>query len=895
MPRFCLSEESEDEVECEDDIEPSHPLGFSGSSSPWGKTWFSLDPPSQSSYLSGRTTYAFDDNDDFIDRNSMVVQSYPPLSSYIRSDQVSTTALLQLDRESHLYHQKQRNLFREQEDDDLYYSADDEDSDDDTNENTDVALLTIQQNNSSPMTPRLISTMQKVLSVALTPPSTQQKRRVIEQDIQRRVELEHQKIDEECRRNNEVLGELVLQSKRETDVILKKRQAEEERICKQQKAKEERELEIREKAEKTAKILKAKEDQEASEKQQAEQKQQETTDNAAAEKVRRQQEKQAQAKKSIEYIDRAKKLVGQLVQMRMSVEPFEKSKAVGKRRLGMKKIAKGKVNTLNDNSQKIREIATEISQAISKYEQEDEQIKQQIQLGTQGFTKEMAVGRRYFVDLLASTIMTRVQAESFGGTNGDGFPLAAMVSIVSVENKHIIQILAAHMYTVCPTSIPTLPSPPVGASEDEVMTGLGMQRNKKTGEFESFPQFLARTENIISFMAAVQSSLPISHPLMGGNQGAIIWLKRFIDLLPPAPTSPLPLITAPVLGAFLTGAGHMLAKTHADTFRNILGMIQDDIVNRLDEGEMGKPSKIRLNKVIEGGFDHFLKNLPSKAISDCYYGATEDSRKNANITSFGGTIGAEEEVGTKRQQQNGNGGHNSFNANPFGVGGSNNVGGARTQMNNASSNQQPFGSNTGSTPGFRSTSPFAPTINSSPFGGSAPAPVQSPFGMASATSSGFGAQASVAPFGQAPSGGFGGNTFGIPSPASGGVVGFGGQPAQASSGFGAASSTGFSAVPASSSGFGKSNNTGFEGHAATNNPFGGGVPAPASPFGGGFGGNQNNTNFSGGGRHRGGGANAAKKLCKFYAKGNCRFGNKCNYSHETGGSQGFKPNNNFYR
>merc|ERR1712238_145649 len=184
---------------------------------------------------------------------------------------------------------------------------------------------------------------------------------------------------------------------------------------------------------------------------------------------------------------------------------------------------------------------------------------------------------------------------------------------------------------------------------------------------------------------------------------------------------------------------------------------------------------------------------------------------------------------------------------------------------NASSNQQPFGSNTGSAPGFRSSSPFVSTVNSSPFGGSAQAPVQSPFGMASATSGGFGAQASVAPFGQAPpTGGFGGNTFGVPSPASGGVVGFGGQTAQASSGLGAASSTGFSAVPASSLGFEKSNNNGF-------NPFGGGS-------------------------HGGGGANAAKKIpCKFYAKGNCRFGNKCNYSHESGGSQGFKPNNNFYR
>ena len=220
--------------------------------------------------------------------------------------------------------------------------------------------------------------------------------------------------------------------------------------------------------------------------------------------------------------------MAQLVQVRASVEPFEKNKAIGKRRLGMKKIAKGKVNTLNDNPAKIQEVATEISQAIARYDQEDAQIKQQLQQKVAGITADMAVGRRYFVDLLASTAMTRVQAESFSGTKGDAFPLAAMLAMVSVENKNILAVLAAHIYTVCPTAIPTLPTPKADASEDDVMTGLGMQRDKKTGEFESFPQFLARTENIVSFMAAIQSSLPSSHQLMNGNTGALIWLKRFL-------------------------------------------------------------------------------------------------------------------------------------------------------------------------------------------------------------------------------------------------------------------------------------------------------------------------------------------------------------------------------
>jgi hypothetical protein len=947
MPRFSLSEESDDDdddVESEEEIEPDHPIGFGSSSSPWGKTWFSLDPPSQSSYISGRTKYGLDDDDDD-DENKIFVQSYPPLSSYIRSDQVSTTALLQLDRESNRQQQEQRNLLREHDDDDLYYSGDDEDGDD---ENSDVALLFLRQQQSSPMTPRLTSAMQKALSVASTPPSLQQNRRTIEHDIQRRVELERQRIDDECRRNNEILGELVLQSKREADVILKKRQAEDERIRMEQKVKDERERKIREEAEKSAKILKAKEDQEASDKQQVVQKQQESNALEVAEKERRQQEKQAKAKRAVEHIDKAKKMVGQLEQVRASVEPFEKNKAVGKRRLGMKKIAKGKVNTLNDNPQKIREVATEISQAVSRYEQEDEQIKQQVQQGNPGFTKDMAIGRRYFVDLLASTVMTRVQAESFG--KSDGFPLAAMVSMVSVESKQLVSILAAHIYTVCPTAIPTLPAPKADASEDELMIGLGMQKNKKTGEFESFPQFLARTENIISFMASIQSSLPSSHQLMGGNQGAIMWLKRFIDLLPPAPTSPLPLITAPVLGAFLMGAGHMLAKNHADNFKKLLSIIQNDIVNRIDEGELGKPSAIRLSKVIEGGFDHFLKNLPPKAIPDCYYGASEDSQKNENVTSFAGTIGGEEDVRPKRQQQQQQQGNGGQNNNPFGgasTGGQNGFAQSnntqspfcQTDPSSGNSNSNPFGgAQAAAAP--QSQSPFAMAsapsggfANSSPFGGSAtPAPTgafgapsaaqsQSPFGTASAPSGGFGGGQAQAP--AAPSS----STFGAfstsnannnsnPSPFGGGSApstsAFGGNAAPSPSQFGSGNASsapspfGGGNASSSPSPFGGGGNAapspspfGGGGNAAPSpSPFGGGgnaAPSP-SPFGGGFGGSQNNTSFNGGGGHNGGGGgNAARKIpCKFFAQGRCRFGDNCKNSHESGGNQnqGYQSNNN---
>ena len=76
---------------------------------------------------------------------------------------------------------------------------------------------------------------------------------------------------------------------------------------------------------------------------------------------------------------------------------------------------------------------------------------------------------------------------------GDGFPLANMLANVSVQHKDLRPVLTAHIYTVCPIAVPTLPTPSEDASEDELMESLGMLKGKD-GEFESFERFLSRTE-----------------------------------------------------------------------------------------------------------------------------------------------------------------------------------------------------------------------------------------------------------------------------------------------------------------------------------------------------------------------------------------------------------------
>ena len=154
---------------------------------------------------------------------------------------------------------------------------------------------------------------------------------------------------------------------------------------------------------------------------------------------------------------------------------------------------RGRINTLAENTQKIRQVATEVGQAIAQAREEDERIKEALERKDPGYTSDMARGKRYLVDLLASNTIQRIQADGFNGPRGDGFPLANMLAMVSVENKEIAPLLAAHVYTVCPTAIPTLPSPQKDASEDELMESLGMLKDKN-GEYETFDKFLTRTE-----------------------------------------------------------------------------------------------------------------------------------------------------------------------------------------------------------------------------------------------------------------------------------------------------------------------------------------------------------------------------------------------------------------
>lgn len=467
MPRFSLSndeDEGEDLFGCGDnEEEPAHPLGFGLAQ--WGRTWIGLEPPSALILTSpGRSTYALDDGDD--DEYAFLMtpyqhqhqyQTYPPLSSYIPA--ASTPALL-----------KYRAPISDEEKLELDYGI--------SMEEDEVLLLQRMLQRGS-------------LTATLPPPtptnplpSFQETTRLVQQKVQ----LERQRMEQEHAATTKALQTVCLELEREAADVLKIRQLEQEETAKR----------IHEEKITREKQLKQ---------QQADQlalEEKEQRRRAAQEDKLRQEERKREAREAKnEYVHKAKKLVTQLVAVRDSIEPFDNNKAVSKRRLGMKKIVRGKINTLSENAAKIQEVASEVSRAITEARAEDEQIKQALERKEPGFTPDMARGKRYLVDLVASNTIQRVQAEGFNGPRGDGFPLANMLAMISLDNKELVPILAAHIYTVCPTAIPTLPTPASDASEEELMSSLGMLKGKN-GEYETFDRFLSRTE--VSCIVGIMTS-----------------------------------------------------------------------------------------------------------------------------------------------------------------------------------------------------------------------------------------------------------------------------------------------------------------------------------------------------------------------------------------------------
>ena len=233
----------------------------------------------------------------------------------------------------------------------------------------------------------------------------------------------------------------------QNDILLQQQQEEQYQLA-QRKLQQERQQELDKiEAEK-------KKQQEQLEKIAAEKKKQKEREEKLEAEEQKQKEERAKINaKKYAYRTNAQNLVQWLKQFRSTVQPFDKSKdmIVKKRRLNMKKIANGKINTLSHDKAKIETVIQDIGQAIHTSVQEDEAIQNQINSGAGNFSAEVTMGSKYLIDLIASSVIVRIQAEGFNGTRGDGFPLAHMLTHISIHvssTTEFVNTLMAHIYTI---------------------------------------------------------------------------------------------------------------------------------------------------------------------------------------------------------------------------------------------------------------------------------------------------------------------------------------------------------------------------------------------------------------------------------------------------------------
>lgn len=372
---------SSDNDNSDEEEEYPHPLGFPS----YGKTRFFLDPPIESAQTVRRRLGFLKEKDDFLERTNHdfqgTVQSFPPLSTYVDPNTASTKALLSYSK------------YNDRHDDE-------EDPLDGVARLLEAARIVNDDNAPAQHYAIISETQQAGQQLLAMGKSLERGIQSTRQDMTlRRQELEKQHQEEHAA----------------FLLILKRDQEAADKILKQQ----EEEARAREKADQRRKDQEAKDEAERQRIADERQQQEEAKKQKAMEAARKRQEEEKAAAeeeaKQMEYIVKAKKRVAQLVELRASVAPFEKSKSVSRRRLKMKKIVKGKVNTLSQDAQKIQTVANEVTQAIIEAKEEDEQLKQQIRAGNREITEEMIRGKRYLVDLLASDTIVRVQAEGFNG------------------------------------------------------------------------------------------------------------------------------------------------------------------------------------------------------------------------------------------------------------------------------------------------------------------------------------------------------------------------------------------------------------------------------------------------------------------------------------------------
>jgi len=245
-----------------------------------------------------------------------------------------------------------------------------------------------------------------------------------EQNAKLQIEEYSKQLFKRQKEDAQLLLNLIKRDEAEADIILQAERRQEEAVLDAQRlereerdlADKERDLADKSRQKEEDRIAKQQSDQLEKEQYTAMQKE-ERDRTHREEREQKKADKEATEAKKTEYITNAKKMVEKLDYVRSSLEVFNTSKdrTISTRRLQMKKIARGKMNTLSHEKEKVEMVTRQVVEALQVCTQEDLQLKQQINSGNTAITREMTRGTRYLMDLVASTVIVRVQAEGFNG------------------------------------------------------------------------------------------------------------------------------------------------------------------------------------------------------------------------------------------------------------------------------------------------------------------------------------------------------------------------------------------------------------------------------------------------------------------------------------------------
>jgi hypothetical protein len=392
MGRFSLQalqdewrQPQDDERKDEDDELP-HPIPFSPN---WGRTRFSLYPPDETCQERPKRCYAS------LATVKPYEQQYPPLSQYWDSSTISTQSILD-------YSLPKQEL------------SDDDDMKD--------ILQMLQGTSITEAPPKHVQVQNEVaLKLKQLSDAAGQEYRKVEQWR----EAYQQKKE---RQNKEAFNALrsVLKADHEAAKAILQMEKQQQKEQEERERQQEEEAKREEEAKQVAR-------QRAVEKEE-ERKQEQESKKEKEQLIRAEREREIAEK--FAHVTKAREEIEKLALIRQEVAPFDTNKAVSKRRMNMKRMCRGKVNTLAADVAKVQTVAVELIEAIKAEKEQDDLAKQQLEQGDVNVTPDMARGQLYFLDLLASSAIVRIQAEGFNGYVHYAFNLVVLL------DSHISRCLA---------------------------------------------------------------------------------------------------------------------------------------------------------------------------------------------------------------------------------------------------------------------------------------------------------------------------------------------------------------------------------------------------------------------------------------------------------------------